>query len=383
MKLICTQENFKRAIFNTERITGKQITLPILGNILLETEKGRLKLSATNLEVGVVSTIGSKIEEEGKITIPSKLLSNFVTNLPTEDKIILEAKDQILKISSGSYSAQIKGLDAHDFPIIPKLENGFLFSLPAQELKEVMSKILVCISLNETRPELTGVNVLFSDKEISLAATDSFRLAEEVITIDNKEKGDNYAAFIAKTTSIIIPASTFSEILRITSPEANAINIAIEENQIFFEIEGVLIVSRLVNGKYPEYKQIIPQKFNTRAVLKKEDMSRAVKIASAFTSSKSGEITFSINSKNKEVVIKSQSQETGENLTKLPADITGPDQEIVFNPRYVLDGINPIPTAQVAFLVNNNSSPVVIKMVDEKSGNVIEKYTYVAMPIKS
>ncbi|HDH07615.1 MAG TPA: hypothetical protein ENG89_01180, partial [Candidatus Moranbacteria bacterium] len=190
-------------------------------------------------------------------------------------------------------------------------------------------------------------------------------------------------AFIAKTTSIIIPASTFSEILRITSPEANAINIAIEENQIFFEIEGVLIVSRLVNGKYPEYKQIIPQKFNTRAVLKKEDMSRAVKIASAFTSSKSGEITFSINSKNKEVVIKSQSQETGENLTKLPADITGPDQEIVFNPRYVLDGINPIPTAQVAFLVNNNSSPVVIKMVDEKSGNVIEKYTYVAMPIKS
>jgi DNA polymerase III subunit beta len=383
MKLICTQENFKKSIFNTERITSKQITLPILGNILLETKKGRLCFSATNLELGVISTIGAKIEKEGKITVPARLLSSFINNLPLlEEKIILETEDHTLKIISGSYKAKIKGLDAQEFPIIPIIKDEYLLDLPATQIKEAISRILVCVSPNEARPELLGVNILFSENEISLAATDSFRLAEEKITLNNKNKGTNYSIFISKTSSIIIPANTLSEILKIIDVESEQVKVFIEENQISFEIGDVYVISRLINGKYPEYKQIIPHNFSTRVVLVKEDILRAVRIASAFTSNKSGEVNFKIDAEKKQILIKSQSQETGENTTELKADITGPNQEVIFNPRFILDGINSIPASQVALLINSNTSPIALKIINEKDGKLLDKYTYIAMPIK-
>lgn len=383
MEIICTQENFKKAIFNTERVTGKQITLPILGNILLETENGRLKLSATNLEVGIISRIGAKINKEGKITIPAKLLSSFINNLPSGDKIELKTENQVLQIKSGSYKAKIKGLDAQDFPIIPKMQDNFILKIPAQRIKEIISRILMCISINETRPELTGVNMRLLENEVSLAATDSFRLAEEIINITDNEKGVDYSLFISKTNSLIIPASTFSEIIRIITPEIEEVKIIIEESQIFFKIDDVVVVSRLINGKYPEYKQIMPSSFNTRAVLKKEDVARALKIASAFINNKAGEINFSINPEKNKVTIEYQSQEIGGNVTELAADIIGPEQNIVFNPRYILDGISPLPSSQVAFLMNNNSSPVAIKMLNADKGDIFNDYTYIVMPIKN
>ena len=381
MKVFCTQENFNKAIFNTERITGKQITLPILNNILIETEKGRLKFSATNLEIGVVSIIGVKIEKEGKITVPAKLISNFVNNLPHEGKILLEMKNQTLLLSTGNFKAQIKGLDPQDFPIIPKREDGFLFSIPAQNFKNAIMKILLCISINETRPELTGVNILFSDQKINLAATDSFRLAEETITIS--DIADNYKKNLEKNNSIIIPSNTLSEVAKIITPETEKIQVSIEENQIFFLLDDVYVVSRLINGKYPEYKQIIPKTFATRAVFKKEDILRAVKIASAFTNTKAGEIAVKIDAESKKIIITAQSQETGENISQINADTTGPSQNITLNPRFVLDGINPINTSNIAFLVNNNTSPAAIKAVDEKTGKIIENHTYIVMPIKN
>lgn len=383
MEVICTQENFKKAVFNTERVTGKQITLPILGNILLETEKGRLKLSATNLEVGILSIIGAKINKEGKVTVPAKLLSSFINNLPSGDKIELKTENQTLYIKSGFYNAKIKGLDAQDFPIIPKIQNDLILKLPAQKIKEIIGRILICISINETRPELTGINLRLNETEISLAATDSFRLAEETINITNDEKGADYPLFITKTNSLIIPASTFSEIIRIINPETEEIEIIIEESQIFFKIDDVVIVSRLINGKYPEYKQIMPNNFNTRAVLKKEDVLRAIKIASAFINNKSGEISFFVDPRKKKVIIEYQSQEIGGNVTELLADITGPEQKIIFNPRYILDGVSPLLSEQVAFLMNDNSSPIAIKMINKDKGDVFNDYMYIVMPIKN
>jgi len=381
MKLICTQENFKKAIYNTERVVGKQITLPVLENILLETEQGMLKVSATNLEIGISLKIGAKIEKEGKITIPAKLIGNFTANLPTHETIILETKDSTLKISSGEYHAQIKGLSAQEFPIIPELEGNFLFSLPAQELKSAISKVIACTSIDNTRPELTGVNMLFFEREIHLAATDSFRLAEATISIE-QEKSEEYSLFTNKTSSIIIPAQTFSEVLRIADDGAQKIKVAIEENQIFFQIGTVKIVSRLINGKYPEYKHIIPQKFATQAYINREDLARAVKISSAFTNSKAGEVKIGFDPKSKKITIQSQSEEAGENKTQITADISGPDQEIVFNPRYILDGINSITSFSVALFINNSSSPALLRMVGEK-GEAIKNYTYVVMPIKN
>lgn len=378
MKLICTQEKFKKAISSTERVVGKQITLPILENILLETERGMLKVSATNLEIGVVLKIGAKIEREGKITIPARLIGSFVSNLPVGDTISLETKDSTLKIKSGEYQAQIKGLDAQEFPIIPEFEEEFLFSVSANVLKNAASKVLPCTAVNNARPELTGVNILFYEKEMHLAATDSFRLAEAIIPI---EKEKNYDIFISKIQSVIVPALTLAEVLRIADAETQKIKVAIEESQIFFQIEGVKIVSRLINGKYPEYKHIIPQKFSTQLLISKEELARAVKIASVFTNSKSGEVSFTV--QDKKVVVESQSVETGENKTELAAEVSGPDQKIVFNPRYILDGINSVATNSLDLFINSSSAPAVIRMVDEKNIKPKENFTYVVMPIKN
>lgn len=382
MKLTCTQENFKKAIYSTERVVGKQITLPILENILLETDNGMLKISATNLEIGVFLKIGAKIEEEGKITVPARLLSNFVNNLPNVGTVSLTVVDQTLHIESGASKAQIKGLQAQDFPIIPEMEGEFLFSLPAQEMKEVIPRLAICVSLDSTRPELTGLNFVLDKLEVRLAATDSFRLAEAVVTLI-RDNSQAYDLFIEKTSSIIVPLSTISELLRVINPETQEIKIGIEESQIFFQIDNVRIVSRLINGKYPPYQQIIPQEFTTKVFLPKDEVLRAVKIAGIFTHSKAGEVKFTVNADAKEVYVQSKAEEVGENKTILSAEIEGPDQEALFNPRYMADGLQAISTSHLVLLMNSGSSPAVLRMVQGEKREEMLNYTYIIMPIKN
>jgi len=382
MKLTCTQENFKKAIYSTERVVGKQITLPILENILLETDGGMLKISATNLEIGVFLKIGAKIEEEGKITVPARLLSNFINNLPSVSTVSLSVVDQTLHIESGSSKAQIKGLQATDFPIIPEMEGEFLFSLPAQEMREAIPRLMVCVSLDNTRPELTGLNVVLDKLEVRLAATDSFRLAEAVVTLI-KDNPQAYDAFMDKTTSIIVPLSTISEVFRVIGNDTQNIKIGIEESQIFFQIDNVRIVSRLINGKYPPYQQIIPETFTTKVFLPKDEVLRAVKIAGIFTHSKAGEVKFTVNAMGKEVYVQSKAEEVGENKTILIAEVEGPDQEALFNPRYMADGLNAISTSHLVLLMNSGSSPAVLRMVQGEKREEMLNYTYIIMPIKN
>ncbi|KKU55848.1 MAG: polymerase III, beta subunit protein [Candidatus Moranbacteria bacterium GW2011_GWE2_47_10] len=382
MKVICTQENFKKAIYNTERVVGKHITLPILENILLETEGGMLKISATNLEIGVFLKVGAKVEKEGKITVPAKLLSSFVNNLPADSTVSLVLEDQALKVSSGSVEATVKGLLAQDFPIIPEMEGSFLFSLPAQEIKEMIPRLISCASLDNTRPELSGVNMLLFENEVHLAATDSFRLAEAVVPI-KKENENEYRLFKEKNNSLIIPSNTLSEVLRVISPETKEIKVSIEESQIFFQIDNVRIVSRLINGKYPEYKQIIPGQFSTKVVLLKDELLRAVKIAGIFARNKAGEVKFEIDPTTSEARVYSKAEEVGENKTILQSEISGPEQEVIFNPRFIADAVQAISTPKVALLMNSSSSPAVLRMVEGKENKEIKNYTHIIMPIKS
>jgi DNA polymerase-3 subunit beta len=382
MKLTCTQENFKKAIYSTERVVGKQITLPILENILLQTDGGMLKISATNLEIGVFLKIGAKIEKEGTITIPARLISNFVNNLPAESTVSLEVIDQTLHIESGASKAQIKGLQSQDFPIIPEMEGEFLFSLPAQEIREAIPRLAICVSLDSTRPELTGFNVVLQKNEVHIAATDSFRLAEAVISL-KKEKEQLYDIFTDKTTSIIVPLNTFSEVFRVIDNETQEIKVGIEESQIFFQVDNVRIVSRLINGKYPEYRQIIPQQFTTKVFLEKDAALRAVKIAGIFTNSKAGEVKFVIDAKSSEVTVESRAEEVGENKTVLQAEIEGPGQEAVFNPRYMVDGLQAIGSPQFVLLMNSGASAAVLRMVQGEKKEEVSTYTYVVMPIKN
>lgn len=382
MKLICTQENLKKAIASAERAVGRQSTLPILSNFLLETENGRLKLSATNLEVGVIARLGAKVESEGRITIPAKLLSNFIGNLPSGDTVLLESEGQTLRVASGNYQVKIKGLDAQEFPIIPQHKGESLLTLPAQKFKTALSRLLPCVALNETRIELTGINMIFSEDSLCLAATDSFRLAEEVIDLD--AVGAAEAKHLFPEGSCIIPSATLVEVLRVISPDTKEVKFAFEDNQIFFEVDGVQILSRLVSGRFPDYRQIIPKLFASRATVAKEDLLRAVKIATAFTSQASQEVVLRIRPEEHVIIVESRSQEMGENQTRLEADLEGEIAlDVVFTPRYLLDGINAIATSKVAFLANENTTPAAIQAVDEEAATIVSGYIYIIMPIRN
>lgn len=388
MKIICTRENFKNAIFNSERVVSKQTTLPILNNILLETETGGLKLSATNLEIGVEVKIGAKIENEGKISIPARLLSNFINALPVksaEENVFLETSDQGLKIKSGTTKAMIKGLPATEFPLIPRKTAEFLLKLSSTALKNTILQVINCAAINETRQELTGINLFLTEEDLFFAATDSFRLAEKRFKLSNKSRiSENYRKFIEKKNNIIIPANTLIELSRIISnKEESDVNIAIEESQIFFEVNGTNIISRLINGKYPEYKNIIPKEFKTRGVIEKETFQGAVKMASFFSAGKANELTLKIDPQKKNNTIEARSTEVGENTSELELEVTGQPQEVVFNARYLLDGLNTISTSKVAVLINSSTAPVALKEINEQTGEVLEDYVYIVMPIKN
>ena len=386
MKLICTQENFKKAIQNTERVVSKQNTLPILNNILFKAEKSGLTLSATNLEIGVIVKLGAKVEREGELTIPAKLLSSFINNLPASgENISLEEGDQSLNIKSVNTKSSIKGLPADDFPLIPKKSGDFQITISGVKLKNIISKIISSVAFNEARQELTGVNLILGEKEICFASTDSFRLSEEKIEI--KEEIINpalYKELIEKKNNLIIPGPTFIELARIIgNDEEGDIKIAIEDGQIFFDYNGTMLVSRLINGKYPEYKHIMPKEFKTRVVGERNVIQSAVKMASVFSSTKTCEIVFKSSQEDKNILIEAKSAEAGENSTELKLDNVGPSQEVVFNSKYFLDGLNAIETSKVAILMNNGSSPVALKEIDEKTGEVLEGFTYIVMPIKN
>jgi len=382
MKLTCTHENLKKAVYSTERVVGKQITLPILENILLQTDHGMLKISATNLEIGVFLKIGAKIEEEGEITVPARLLSNFVNNLGAESTVSLSVIDQTLHIESGSSKAQIKGLSAQDFPIIPEMEGDFLFSLSAQEVKEAIPRLAICVSPDSTRPELSGINMLLQKIEVRMAATDSFRLAEAIL-VPKTENERNLDIFIEKTNSIIIPLNAVSEVFRVISNDTQEIKVGIEESQIFFQVDNVRIVSRLINGKYPEYRQIIPQSFATKVVLEKDSALRAVKISGIFASNKTGEVKFTADDKKNTVTVQSRAEEVGENSTILETEITGPAQEAIFNPRYMADGIQAVSGPKLLLLMNSGSSAAVLRMAQGEKNEEVPTYTYIIMPIKN
>jgi DNA polymerase-3 subunit beta len=376
MKLICTQENLLQALNALDRVVGKQTSLPILSNFLFETEKGRLKISATNLEIGILVYVGAKIENEGRVAVPARILSQFVQNLVSGEVLELEVKDRHLLVKGGSSEMRIKVLDGKDFPIIPQYKKEYPLTLPAQKIKQALSRLLFCVSTNESRVELTGVQMLFEEKQLSLAATDSFRLAEEIIAYTKNEiQGE-------QNTSLIIPTQTLQEISRSLSLETEEIKMAIEENQLFFELGNIQIVSRIINGKYPDYKQIIPKDFQVKVILEKDTLLRSLKIASTLSSYTAGEIALVLNPEQKTATVIARSQEMGENQSVLSVEFlegVGP-LTLVFNPRYLIEGLGAFVDKKILFLANTAASPAMFQTTEVVDNG--ESYVYVMMPIR-
>jgi len=370
MKIICLQENFKKELNIVQNIIGKNLTLPILNNILLNTEKKQLKLSATDLEIAITNYVACKIEKEGSITVPAKILVNFVNNLPNK-KIDINVKNNIINLKCENYKSSIKGLDPGEFPIIPKIKNEPVIEITSTILKNSLEQVINFTSLSDIRPEITGILFDYSSsKEIKLVATDSFRLGEKVITLkDNKIKKQGQG-------SVIVPYKTAQELIRIISnQEETIVKISVENNQILFDVSKAQIISKLIEGGYPNYQQLISQQPETTAVVDKEEFTKAVKLSSFF-SSKINDVRLKINSKKSLIEIFSQDVELGENFSEIRAEIKGKDLEIIFNHKYLLDGLTNINSKKILLGLNTESGPGIIRPEGDNSFN------YVIMPIK-
>lgn len=363
MKIVCTQENLLKGLLIVSRGIGKSPSLPVLANVLLSTERERIKLQATNLELGVTYFLRGKIEREGKITIPAQLFLNFINNIPPT-KVNLETKDNTLQISCENFKADVKGISAEEFPLIPKVDKEPICKVSASDLKDGFLKVGFAAALEETRPEIAGVYLNIS-KNLVLAATDSFRLAEKII----KAKSSH-------SCEVIVPSKTASELTRIISEEAKEVEILVSENQIAFRLDDSELISRLVEGKYPDYKQIIPKDFTCQAVLETKDLISAIKTASLFSKAGIFDIKMEMRPKQNEVIITSESGQVGSNIVKIKGKVEGRAEKIVFNYHYLLDGLDHINTDQVLIGLTGDATPAVLKPEDEKD------YLYVAMPIK-
>lgn len=364
MKIICLQENLKNNLNITQNIIGRNLTLPILNNLLLETEKGRLRVSSTNLEIGINTWTSCKVEKEGAVTCPAKILAGFVNGLPNK-KVELEVKNNTLTIKCENYKANLKGLPADDFPIIPQIKEPVSMEIKNSVFKEGLSQVVGAASLSESRPEIAGILLKPGKNDLKLVATDSFRLAEKkIFDVDKK----------AEFNQLIIPQRTVQELIRILAEKEGDLRICLGSNQVLFDSGEAQLISRLIDGQYPDYQQIIPTSFAIQATVDKEELMNAIRIAGLF-SSKINDVKFSLQGGKLEVL--AQDQDLGENKTDLSAEIKGKSIQVIFNYRYLLEGLGNITTKQVFLGLNSESSPAIIKPVGD------DTFVYVIMPIKT
>ncbi len=374
MKFISVQENLKKGLSIVSHGTGKNINLPILNNILIKAHNNSIELISTNLEIGIIHKLRGKVEEEGEFTVDAKIITDYVNFLPSEN-VEIEEIDGELKIECENYKTKMKGDSSKEFPLIPTVDQSNYYSCGVSDLKKALNNVVFAVSNSENRIELSGVMFDFDDNKLILVATDSYRLAEKSITMKSS------ADFMNQ--KLIVPARTVQELLRILSSYSNedlafekegAVRISISENQILFTIDSVDLVSRLINGQYPDYKQIIPDKSKTELSTNRNELLRAVKAAAIF--SKTGINDVNLEFKNNKIIISASSGQSGESRVDVNAEITGIDNEVAINYRYLVDGLNNIDSEKVKMKIVSSNTPCIL--TSEKEDN----YLYVVMPIR-
>jgi len=373
MKLSCLQENLDRGLSVVGRAVAARTTLPITNNVLLATDQSRLKLVATNLEMAISCWIGAKVEEEGAITVPARLLTEFISSLPSDKiDISLSPKTKTLGLKCARFEARISGVDAKDFPPIPKIDEGITTKVEMEALRQGINQVVFAAATEESRPVLTGVDAQFEGKSLTLAAADGFRLARYELPI---------AVPVSEKTEVIIPARTLAELNRLMADQEKAVEITINPNksQALFRLKDIELVSQLVQGTFPAYDQLIPQSYSTRMVVSVADFLRATKTAAIFARDGSGIVRLVIapggELKPGKVTVSARSEEIGDDVGEIDATVEGEEAKIAFNGKYLTDALSVLGEAQVALETTNPSSPGVIRPVG------VDNYIHVIMPM--
>lgn len=366
MELTVTQENLAKALGNVGRVASLKAQLPILNNILLRTSGSQLLVAATNLEIASVQTIGAKVVKNGSITVPAKLIADFVHNLP-KGTVSLKLKGTQLTVTSEGYSSTINGLSDEEFPELPIIDqkSAVVYAIASEEFKQAATQTIVTASTDATRPVLTGVYWHAFEQQLFLASTDGYRLSERQIMK------------VSTDIAAIVPVSTVQEVLRTMTDESD-IEVLFDDSQVKFRIGDGEITSRLIDGNFPDYRQLIPATTDTQFTVDKADFLRIVKIASLFSRDTGGSITLKVDTGGNTLTINSIASEIGENTSEIAVQSSGLDASVSLNSRYLNDALSSISGNQVVFAFSGKLAPCVLSEAAKDSG-----YKHIIMPIKS
>jgi DNA polymerase-3 subunit beta len=363
MKLKVTQENLSKALSYVARVANTRSTLPILGNVLLRISDNRLSIAATNLDIAINSYLGAQVQEEGSITVPARLFQDLVTGLPS-GVIELEKDEQRLKINAEQYKSVINGISAEEFPVMPAIDNGQEWNIPAMVLKQGLQQVLSAASNDESRPILTGVLFHTTDGWLTIASTDSYRLAEKRL--------------LETTASIrlLIPATALHDVQRIINDYSGDVYVAHDDQQVQFRAGDVELVARLIEGNYPDYRKLIPKEFATTAELPRQELINIVKVTSLFARESAGSIVLSVDEDSSSIWIHAVASQLGENNATATVKAKGTGS-ITLNSRYLLDALQMLHGADVRICFNGKLEAVLL--VDPAA----DDYLHIIMPLKS
>lgn len=364
MKIEINKNNLLKALTKADKITGKNVSLAVLQCVVIKTLENQIEVSATNLELGIKVYVPAKIEKAGEVAISSSLLVSYLSNLTQEDKLVLEHSEQTLKVIGTKSETQINTFTTADFPSIPTIESDKKCKLKAEDLLEGLKAVWYSASVSSIKPELSSVYLYSDSEELTFVATDSFRLAES-----------KPGAKIEDFESILIPQKNVSEIIRVFEGVDSQIQIIFGQNQVSFEVEKeIYLISRVVDGVFPDYKQIIPKENKTEVSILKQDFINSLKISNLF-SDNFNQVKFHIDVENNIFELTSKNTEKGESRTTIPANIKGESIDINFNQKYITDCFNSIKSESFQIIFNGTGRPMIIKGVNEGG------FMYLVMPL--
>lgn len=364
MKFSCTQENFHKGLEVVARVSGKNAALPILSNVLVRAESTGVLLSTTNLEIGITCRIRGKVDAAGAYTVLGRLLNDFIALLPPT-RIDVALEGGALNVSTDETTTTIKGAPAEEFPLIPAVEQKNPIVVGVAALKQAITQTIFAAAYDNSRPEINGVYVRVEEKSLTLAATDSYRLAERRIE----------AVSQGEARSAIVPVRALQELLRILDSDATEATLYLTDNQLLVQVDDIELVSRLIEGQYPDYAQIIPKESRTHAAVVVADLARVVKSASLFCKTGINDVTLTIGTGGK-IIVRAANAQLGEHQTSVSAEVTGDENTVIFNYRYLLDGLACIPTNTVRLEATDPESPGLLTPTND------QPYRYLIMPIR-
>ena len=376
MQLSCLQENLSRGLSIVQRAVATRTTLPITQNVMMATDNARLKLSATNLEIAISTWVGAQVEEEGSLTVPARLLTEFINSLPAARIDVISSPQPLgLGLKCERFEAHINGQDADDFPPIPTVDEGAVGRIEAAVMRDAINRVAFAAATDDSRPVLTGIKVEMSGDSFTFAAADGFRLA----VYDGK-----LAEPISEDISFTVPARALQEVGRLISSQSDPVEFTVtpQKSQALFRLTNVELVSQLVQGTFPNYRQLIPESYDTRAVVAHESFTQATRAASTFARDGSGivrlNMTTSEDGAEGKLSVSSRAEELGDNVGEIDARIEGEDAKIAFNSRFLSDVLDVLSGDEVALETTTPSSPGVIKPASDPENH---SYTHVVMPM--